>query len=108
VCNNPHQLRAIGIEPAPSRESGLLSVYVATPPQPKTPIGQFLRDKFGVGDRPASHFLPMSLPDLHVDGPGRGAKMVAVIDGDVVHVRGPLVYRIRSTPLRMLLPAKNP
>jgi hypothetical protein len=104
VCSNPHQLRAIGIEPGAKAELDLLNVYVASPPPSKNALQRMLRERFGIGERAAAHFVSMPLPELHVDGPSRGAKIVAVVDGDVVRVRGPIIYRIRPVPLRILLP----
>jgi diacylglycerol kinase family enzyme len=104
ISSNAHQLRAIGIQPASTKEHDLLNVYVASPPQPTTFVGRWLRDTLGRSESGLGPFVHMPLPDLRVETAGRSGKLIAIIDGDAVLLRSPLVYRIRPARLRMLLP----
>ena len=95
VCNNPHQVKAFGLRVANTPERGLLNVYVARPKRKALGL-------FGGSNGSLEHFEAMALPDLRIDA---AAKHVDVaVDGEIVEMRTPLHYHVRTRPLRLLVP----
>ena len=96
VCNNPHQVKAFGMRVANTPERGLLNVYVARPPRGK------LFGLLGGSNGSMEHFEAMALPDLRIDTAGKHVDVA--LDGEIVEMRPPLHYHVRSKPLRLLVP----
>jgi diacylglycerol kinase family enzyme len=97
ISNNPHQMKAFGVNVAPTPERGLLNVYVARPKR------RGLAGMIGLGSNGSiPNFEAMALPDLRID---TGQKLVDVaMDGEIVELRSPLHYHVRTKPLRLLVP----
>jgi diacylglycerol kinase family enzyme len=103
VCNNPYQMKAFGVEEASVPERGLLNVYVADSAHSGNVLGLLMRAMFGLLRRETKHFTAVALPELRVDAWGK--KIRVSVDGELLEMRLPLHYAIRSRPLRVLVPA---
>jgi len=57
-------------------------------------------------DHTTPSFLPMALPEIRVDS-RRPRPMQVSMDGELLQLHPPLVYRIHEKPLRVLVPAKD-
>jgi diacylglycerol kinase family enzyme len=96
VSNNPHQVKAFGMRVAVTPERGLLNVYVARPRRGR------LGGLFGGTNGSMEHFEAMALPDIRIDAAGKHVDVA--LDGEIVEMRPPLHYHVRSKPLRLLVP----
>jgi diacylglycerol kinase family enzyme len=106
ICNNEYQMKAFGLHASSIPERGLLNVYVATAPRPLHNVWLMLRAMFGTLTSETAHFHTMALPEMRVDT-WRSHKLKVSIDGELLRLRPPLIYRIRQQPLRVLVPAKE-
>jgi diacylglycerol kinase family enzyme len=104
VCNNPHQMEVFGVKHASVPERGLLNVYITTRTRRRTLIGQMFRAAAGAIDQKTPHFEAMALPELRIDCK---RKLITVsIDGEVMDLSPPLIYRVREKPMKVIVPAE--
>jgi diacylglycerol kinase family enzyme len=106
VCNNAYQLKKFGVEAVSVPERGMLNIYVATARKPLHNIWLMLRAFCRLIDHTTPSFLPMALPEIRVDS-RRPRPMQVSMDGELLQLHPPLVYRIHEKPLRVLVPAKD-
>ena len=106
ICNNPHQMKVFGVENASVPERGLLNVYVATRSKRRAVISLMLRAVAGALHPTTPNFEAMALPEVRIDSLRR--HLPVSIDGEVMDMRPPLRYRIRSRPLKVLVPQEEP
>ncbi len=106
ISNSESQLEALGIN-ARDPERGLMNIYVACRPHSHGRIRRFLQRLPGQSLPPATHFQAMALPEMRLDSPRR-RKLMLCIDGEMLRVRAPLHYRVRSAPMRVLVPSAAP
>jgi diacylglycerol kinase family enzyme len=106
ICNNPHQMKVFGVKDASIPERGLLNIYITTRSRRRTLIWQMFRAAAGAIDEKTPHFEAMALPELRIDSK---RKLIPVsIDGEVMDLSPPLVYRVRERPMKVLVPEENP
>lgn len=103
VSNNTSQMRAFGLKAAPPPDRGMINAYVARRGHTRGPLRRILKRLHLLPSPPASHFQAMVLPEMRVDS-RRSRKVVVCIDGEMLEMRPPLHFRLRSTPLRLLVP----
>ena len=102
ICNNPHQMEVFGVKNASIPERGLLNIYITTRTRRRTLIWQMFRAAAGAIDDKTPHFQAMALPELRIDS---RRKLIPVsIDGEVMDLSPPLVYRVRERPMKVIVP----
>jgi diacylglycerol kinase family enzyme len=106
VCNNPHQMQVFGVEDASVPERGLLNVYITTRSTRRTVLALMTRAATGGLKFSTPHFEAMALPEVRIDA--RRSRLAVSIDGEVMDMPTPLRYRIRSRPLKVLVPDSPP
>lgn len=106
VCNNPHQMKVFGVEDASVPERGLLNVYIATRSTRRTVLALMTRAAAGLLKPSTPHFESMAVSEVRIDA--RRSHMPVSIDGEVMDMQTPLRYRIRSRPLKVLVPDSPP
>ena len=103
ICNNPHQMEVFGVADASVPERGLLNLYLATRAKRRTLVWLMFRAAAGRIDEKTKHFETMALPEFRIDSK---RKLLPVsVDGEVLDLQTPLVYRIREKPLKVIVPA---
>jgi len=102
VCNNPHQMEVFGVKEASVPERGLLNVYVTTRAKRRTLVWLMFRAAAGAIDENTPHFEAMALPELRIDAKRRA--LPVSVDGEVMDLTPPLVYRVRERPMKVIVP----
>jgi diacylglycerol kinase family enzyme len=101
VCNNPHQMRVFGVDNVSYSDRSVLNVYVARATSWAGLVWLFIRAAFRTLDN-ARHFEAFALKDVTIYTRGRTARVS--IDGEVVDLETPLVYRVKKGGLRVVTP----
>ena len=105
VGNNEYDMSLLRLGARPRIDSGKLSLYVATCTSRWALIKLMFAALFSRLDQ-ARDFVSRITEELWVE---RGHRPFRVsVDGEVVHMPGPLHYRIRRGALRVLLPPPPP
>jgi YegS/Rv2252/BmrU family lipid kinase len=105
ICNNPHQMKVFGVTDASVPERGLLNVYITTRTRRRTLLWLMFRAAAGAIDESTKHFETMALPELHIDA--KRHTLPVSIDGEVMDLQTPLVYRVRERPMKVIVPAEE-
>jgi diacylglycerol kinase family enzyme len=105
VCNNPHQMRVIGVEAVSHPGRALLNVYLARATRWPGVLWLILRAAARrLGG--ARTFEALALPEVTIDTRSRHARVS--IDGEVTDLRTPLRYRVRRGGLKVIVPSLTP
>lgn len=104
LCNNPHQMEVFGVADASFPSRDLLNVYVAKARGRMGMVWLFLRSAVGRLERTAQFEV---LTGAEVTLTMRHRTVRVSIDGEVIDLDAPLVYRIRPDVLRVLMPKVN-